>query len=308
MTLRNAAISRGWVPHSTTGSGAPDASASLTVGIDIGGTKIHAASYDATSGLILEARRATDPEGGRAVLAQVTEVVAELAGTRRPDAVVVGLPGVVDPVGHTLSEAPNLPGWDEFDVAAALTAACAAPATVENDVNLAAWGEHAWTGLDDLAFIAVGTGIGVGQVTGGRILRGPDGAAGEVHDLPVGPDRVDLEAVASGPALARAYRERTGITASPAEILAATGTDPAAKVAVETLVDALTDLVHAIHCLTSPSAVVLGGGLGSRPGIARAVTDRLGSRGRRRPVVRTSVLGSHAATYGALDLGRGPLR
>lgn len=308
MTLRNAAISRGWVPDATIESRATDASASLTVGIDIGGTKIHAASYDATSDRLLEARRATDPSGGRAVLDQVTEVVAELAGGRRADAVVVGLPGVVDPRTHCLSEAPNLPGWDGFDVAAALAEACGAPVTVENDVNLAAWGEHAWTGLADLAFVAVGTGIGVGQVAGGRIVRGPDGAAGEVHDLPVGPDRVDLEAVVSGPALARAYRERTGTTASPAQILAATTTDLAARAAVDTLVDALSDLVHTIHRLTSPGAVVLGGGLGSRPGIARAVIGRLDARGGRRPVVRPSVLGSHAATYGALDLGRGPGR
>ena len=306
MTLRNAAVSRGWVPDSATMTRTAGESDRLTVGIDIGGTKIHAAAYDATSGTLVEARRATDPAGGQAVLDQVADVVAELTGPRHPDAVVVGLPGVVDPRDHTLSEAPNLPGWHGFDVAAALGTACGAPVTVENDVTLAAWGEHAWSGLDDLAFIAVGTGIGVAQVAGGRLLRGPDGAAGEVHDLPTGPGRVDLEHIVSGPALAQAYRRRTGASATPSQILAAAPADPEAAAAVGELVAALADLVYAIHCLSSPGAIVLGGGLGSTALITRAVTERVESLGRRRPRVRASALGSHAATYGALDLGLHP--
>ncbi len=302
MTLRTAALSSGWASSPATGRSST--TEAFLVGVDVGGTKIHAAAHDPARDTLTDARRPTDRAGREAVLAQVVDVVAELSGSRRPDAVVVGLPGIVHPVHHTLSEAPNLPDWDGIDAAATLSDALGRPVRVENDVNLAAWGEHAWCGESDLAFIAVGTGIGMAQVVGGRLLRGPDGSAGEVHDLPTGPPRVDLESVVSGPALANAYRTRTGTAATPAQVLAATATDPEAAAAVDHLVAALADLVLTVHRLTAPAVIVLGGGLGSTEAITGAVDRRLDLLTRRRPRVRASYLGSHAATFGALDLGR----
>src|SRR5262249_6840725 len=107
---------------------------------------------------------------------------------------VMGSPGVIDPPSGGIVIAPNIPGLDQLDVQGALRTRLGVEVAIENDVNLAAIGEH-WCGgsrgADTFVFIALGTGIGMGLCADGRLLRGARGAAGEIAYLPVGGDPYD---------------------------------------------------------------------------------------------------------------------
>ena len=131
----------------------------------------------------------------------------------------IGLPG---PVEHSTGRPvlpPIMPGWDHYDVAGHVSGALGGPVLVDNDVNLMALGEHAtvYPHVEHMIFVKVATGIGAGIISGGRLHRGAQGAAGDLGhvaaphggDTPCTCGNVGcLEAVASGPAVVRALRER----------------------------------------------------------------------------------------------------
>jgi predicted NBD/HSP70 family sugar kinase len=111
-----------------------------------------------------------------------------------------------------------MPGWDGYGVAAHLRARYGAPVLVDNDVNIMALGEYwsRWRDTQHLLFVKVGTGIGCGVITDGRIHRGAQGAAGDIGHIHV-PDHDDvicrcgnlgcLEAIAGGGAMATRLTE-----------------------------------------------------------------------------------------------------
>jgi predicted NBD/HSP70 family sugar kinase len=143
-----------------------------------------------------------------------------LAGTGRDLAQVcgvgVGLPGPVEHASGRPVNPPIMPGWDGFAVPEWLGARLGAPVLVDNDVNIMALGEHwaARPAVDHLIFIKIGTGIGCGIVSGRRLHRGAQGAAGDVGHIRVpaseAPCRCGnagcLEAVAGGASMAAALR------------------------------------------------------------------------------------------------------
>lgn len=281
-----------------------DRSAPL-VGIDVGGTKVHGASWVPGACDLTEATSSTEQTGGQRAIDQITHLVAALASGGVPSAVALGVPGTPRPDG-TVAHAPNVPGWDVIDVPTALGLRLGgAGVTMENDVNMAAWGEHMWGGERDLAFVAIGTGIGVGLVQDGRLVHGTEGGAGEVFDLPLVTDSAVpgadiIEDVASGPGLEREYAARSGMLAGSRDVLARVGTDQAAYDAVTAVAAAVAHLVAAIRCVLDPAVVVLGGGLGSQPVIVDAVRREIEGVVRRPVQVRVSALGPRAGTLGAL--------
>jgi predicted NBD/HSP70 family sugar kinase len=175
--------------------------------------------------------------------------------------------------------------------------AVGAPVALDNDVNLAALAESRERGVDDLAFIAVGTGVGMGIVTGGRLLRGAHGAAGELGRLPIGDDVVTppddlgpLEAIAGGAGLARRWG-----SASAHEVFANPG-------AHELLVDQARVLaigIRAVEALLDPALIVLGGGIGCRQDVLDRVRAALGTPA---PPLEPSRVGEDAGLLGALVL------
>jgi len=130
----------------------------------------------------------------------------------------ISCPGPVDPLRGIVLEPPNLgPTFRNVMLAADMSSAQGLPAFLERDTNIAALGEHAFgaaRGVDDFIYITVSTGVGGAIVTGGRLLHGPDGLAGELGHVPVslaGPrcgcgGIGHVEAYASGTALAREAR------------------------------------------------------------------------------------------------------
>jgi len=160
-----------------------------TVGIDLGGTKcLGVAIVD--GGVVGEELVAT-PRSGEAVLEAMAELATGLAaGAGAPlEGVGVGVPGLVDPDG-VLRLAPNLRGATGLAVRAGLEARLGVPVEADNDATCAAWGEHelgAARGLDDVLLVTLGTGIGGGIVSGGRIHRGANRFAGEIGHMVLDP-------------------------------------------------------------------------------------------------------------------------
>jgi glucokinase len=126
------------------------------------------------------------------VLERIAEAVAELRASELHDtpllATVVGAPGMTDMKRGVVLEAANLDGWNDVPARDVLERAIGVPVTVDNDVNLAAIGEH-WKGGErgsrSFVFVLLGTGIGAGIVIDGRIHRGHRWHAGEISHLNV---------------------------------------------------------------------------------------------------------------------------
>ncbi|MGP3535971.1 ROK family protein [Microbacterium sp. RD1] len=130
-------------------------------------------------------------------------------------AIGVGIPG---PVEHSTGQPVNppiMPGWDRFDVPGWVRQHLDVPVLVDNDVNIMALGESAvaWPGVEHLIFVKVATGIGAGVISGGALQRGAQGIAGDIGHVRVARgagvpchcgNQGCLEALASGPAIARA--------------------------------------------------------------------------------------------------------
>jgi glucokinase len=187
------------------------------LGIDVGGTKVGALLIS-ENGEVLAEERADTPRDDVDATLEVVYRLAEALG-KRGDAVAVGVgaAGMVDAEAGMLRFAPNL-DWMEVPVRDLVAKRTGLPCVLDNDANAAAWGEYrfgAGRGHDDLLVVTVGTGIGGGIISGGRLVRGAHGFAAEIGHFivePGGPwcgcgNRGCWEQVASGQALDRAARE-----------------------------------------------------------------------------------------------------
>jgi predicted NBD/HSP70 family sugar kinase len=296
------------------------ADAGHVAGVDLGGTKIRAAIAAFDGGVIAEGLRQTDDRGGDHVVAQIADLVRELAAEAGVDwttlrTVAVGSPGVAHPVTGVMELAPNIRTFGDVPLRHRLSEALGVPVELENDVNMAALGEQ-WQGLgrgvDDFAFLALGTGIGMGIVVDGELRRGARGAAGEISYLPLGADPLDpathlhgaLEEAASGVALVRRYAELAGQgdadrRRAPEVFAAAAAGDTAALTAIDELARTVALATAAVAAVVDPALVVLGGGIGSQPelldGVRRWLARIMGVPVR----VEISVLGDRASLVGA---------
>ena len=180
--------------------------AAYSLGVDLGGTKVTAAIANLVGEIVAEATEPTDPRGGRHVLQQIRALADIISSKKGIDAtrirsVVVGTPGVVDPISGSISLVPNIKGLSSLSVTKVLAKLFGREVGVENDVNLAVLGE-AWQGCArdcrNAAFLALGTGVGLGLIVNGKLVRGATGAAGEIAYLPIGADLVSPDALAVG--------------------------------------------------------------------------------------------------------------
>jgi len=188
------------------------------VGIDLGGTQMRAVLAEADGTVLARYKTLTIPEEGpAAVMERIVagvQVVMGQAGGRRPRGIGVGSPGPLDPWTGVVLAAPNL-GWYNVPLKATLENRLGLPVVVGNDANAAAlaeWRFGAGKGIDNLVYMTVSTGIGGGIISDGHLLLGSHGLAGEIGHTTVeahGPrckcgNVGCLEALASGPAIARA--------------------------------------------------------------------------------------------------------
>ncbi|GAA4166946.1 ROK family protein [Gryllotalpicola daejeonensis] len=183
----------------------------------------------------------------------------------------VGLPGPVEHASGLPTNPPIMPGWNRFDVPGYLRHHFDIPVLVDNDVNILALGEHAmtWPDATDMVFVKVSTGIGAGIISGGRLQRGAQGSAGDLGHVRVpftrrtpqhGAVDADLEALASGPAIAAWMTER-GVPARTSQDVLAAGLrgDPIAVQGLRQAGRDLGEVLATVVNLLNPSIVVIGG-------------------------------------------------
>jgi glucokinase len=156
----------------------------LTIGVDLGGTKVSMALIDAHGQILYDNRYSTNPDrGSEAIVADLMDSVNKFHEQSGQGAVAlgIGVAGQIDPVG-VVRCSPNLPFHDE-PLQARLEEELGLPVMVTNDVNAVTYGEWCYgsgKGIDDMVVVFVGTGVGGGVISGGELLEGCNNTAGEL--------------------------------------------------------------------------------------------------------------------------------
>ncbi|GAA1934756.1 ROK family glucokinase [Streptomyces sodiiphilus] len=308
----------------------------LTIGVDIGGTKIAAGVVD-EKGSILETRTVPTPPTPDAVVDAIADAVRTV-GSGSAEAVGIGAAGYVDDKRATVLFAPNI-RWRREALKDRIEQRVGLPVVVENDANAAAWGEYrfgAGAGHEDVVCITLGTGLGGGIIIGGRLHRGRFGVAGEFGHVRVVPDGLLCgcgsqgcwEQYASGRALVRYARQRAAATPEAAAALLALGDGTpegidgrhvslAARGGDPVAVDSFRELARWVGAgladlasLFDPSAFIVGGGVSDEGDLVLEPIRKsfrrwlVGGRYRPHAEVLAARLGGQAGLVGAADLAR----
>jgi glucokinase len=168
--------------------------AEYSIGIDLGGTNLRAAAIDRQGKMLGKIAGSTQLSAGReAVVEDMVRSIRDLRGKLGADSLVgvgVGVPGFIILEKGIITGSPNLPGFDNFPIRDDIEQKLGAPVVLENDANAAALGEK-WMGAgrdhNDLVLLTLGTGIGGGIISGGKVLHGFVGMAGELGHTTVNP-------------------------------------------------------------------------------------------------------------------------
>ncbi|KOV64177.1 ROK family transcriptional regulator [Streptomyces sp. MMG1121] len=292
---------------------APDPAAGHALGVDIGRgwLRVAVADLDGTVVARADVRNRARTSGALADLVVDTarQVIAR-SGVDRADVVhgVIGTPGVYDERQRRVRYAMHLPGWGRAGLVDRMREELGVPLEVHNDANLAALGEYTYgvgTGSRLFAYILIGTGLGMGVVSEGRLFTGAHGLAGEIGFLPwpgrQKPER--LEDAVSGVAVVEAARQfgMSGQLTAKAVFDAARQGNPAAVRAVELEGERIAHTVAAAAAVLDPDLVVLGGGVGhSVDLLLRPVQERVRALTPLRPTIAPSRLGEDAVLLGAV--------
>jgi len=169
--------------------------ARYSIGLDLGGTNLRAAAIDRTGKVLDKISGSTNfTEGREAVLGDIVAAIQKMQeryGAEGLAGIGVGVPGFIRMKEGVLAYSPNLPYLENFPIRDEIRRRLGAPMILENDANAAAMGEK-WMGagreVDDLVLLTLGTGIGGGIISGGRVLRGFVGMAGELGHITVIPN------------------------------------------------------------------------------------------------------------------------
>ena len=310
----------------------------LTIGVDVGGTKVAAGVVDAGGRILAQSRLPTPGGSPGEVEATIARLVEQLRAEHEVTAVGIGAAGFVDEGRARVVFAPNL-AWRDEPLRDAVAAAVGLPVVVENDANAAAWAESrfgAGQGERHLLAVTVGTGIGGGMVIDGTLYRGRFGMAaefGHVCHVPGGRrcgcgQRGCWEQYCSGRALLREAREIADVDPrygarllalgggsidgldAPLVTRAAREGDPAALECLEVVGRALGRGLADLAAVLDPGVFVVGGGVAEAGelllGPARNAYAQQLTGGGHRPhaEVRAALLGNEAGLVGAADLAR----
>lgn len=315
----------------------------LSIGIDIGGTKVLGALVDSSGTVTLEKRipsPAQDPDQMVEVVASLITELADAAG-QELEAVGVAAAGFIDATGSTVLYAPNLK-WRNEPLRERLEQRTKLAVVIENDANAAGWAEFrfgAGQGTKDMAMLTLGTGVGGAIISDGQLRRGGFGIAGELGHIrvvrdgrPCGCGRKGcVEQYASGTALLNAAKALVASNDPAAAMLAElspsaeqlTGQhiaqallagDSGARALIEDLGQYLGEAMGSITAALDPEVYVIGGGL-SEAGelvlepIRRSFEAEVPANGFR-PVAKVvgATFSNQAGVIGAADLARQSLR
>src|SRR5918998_1565960 len=188
------------------------------IGVDVGGTKIAAAVVSPAGEILNEVRYPTQAVPPDRLIDTIAGAITEVKDGFEVGAVCLAVPGLIMASVNTVIFSPNLHEIENIRLDEAIGSRTGMRVTVENDANAAAWGEFRFGAGKDVehqVFITLGTGVGGGVITHGVLLRGAQGAGGELGHVTLDPDgpvcgcgnHGCLEALASGTAIGRRARE-----------------------------------------------------------------------------------------------------
>lgn len=294
----------------------------LTIGVDIGGSKI-AAAVVAADGTVLAREDRVTP--GRTTASSVVEdvivdAVQALREKHEVSAVGIGAAGFVDAAGCRVMFAPHL-SWRDEPLADLLAERLDAPVVVDNDANMALWAEHRFGAARDhtnVVLVTLGTGIGGAILIGGRPYRGFGGMAGEFGHQQVVPDGRPCECgrtgcweqYCSGKALARFARDAGRDLEGPALTEAARNDDIVARGAFTSIGRWLGVGVANVVAALDPEIVLIGGGVSSAgdlllaPARIALAESLVAAEHRQIPDLVNATLGPDAGMIGASVLAR----
>jgi predicted NBD/HSP70 family sugar kinase len=297
----------------------PVPDAAFVLGLDLGSRFLRGAVAD-LAGRIRARQdvelRGADADGALDAIATLHGSLVDAVALphERMDGVVLGVPGVVEPSSETLRlTTPHIPGLEGRAFADELRERIGLPVTLDNDINLAAVGER-WggvaRGVDDFAFLSVGTGTGLGLILGGELHRGTHGAAGEI-DWALSGSGDDLDPSAEGVGALAAGVSWPGVADGgsppydPRDIFtAARRGDPLAHSIVELVARRIAAHIAPVAAVADPELVVLGGGLGMNGDLLlEPVRTLLREWLPYPPRVEISSLGESAVLMGAVATG-----
>ena len=283
--------------------------------VDLGGTKLAAGIADARGGIVAELTEPTDRRGAAYVAEQIAACADKLAKTvgievTRARHVMVGIPGAIDPRTGRVSLIPNIAGLEDFDVLGFLRGRFGPDVAIENDVNLAMLGERALGCAShclNAAFLALGTGVGLGLLIDDKLFRGARGSAGEIADLPIGRDPTSqipsatFELEVGSHAIVERYRRQGGTAAATVRDifrLLEQGDEVAASI-LDTTARWVAVAVVTLQSLLDLELIVFGGSIGVRPELYERVQRALPALFSRPITIAPSRLGDRAGLIGA---------
>ena len=188
------------------------------IGVDVGGTKIAAAVVSAEGEVLNEVRYPTQAVPPNRLVGTIAGAIMEVRDGFEVGGVCLAVPGLIMASVNTVIFSPNLHEIENIRLDEEIGGTTGVRVTVENDANAAAWGEFRYGAGKDVehqVFITLGTGVGGGVITHGVLLRGAQGAGGELGHVTLDPEgplcgcgnHGCLEALASGTAIQRRARE-----------------------------------------------------------------------------------------------------
>lgn len=311
---------------------------SLTIGVDVGGTKIAAGLVDPDGKVLRTARRETPASKVDATADAIAGLVADLRDGEEVEAVGIGAAGFCDAERRSVVYAPNL-AWRNEPLADKIEKATGLRTVVENDANAAAWGEFRFGAakhVKSAIIVTLGTGIGGGIIINDHLIRGFQGFAGEIGHMQIkaGGRRCGCglrgcwERYGSGTALVHEAREiATVAPASAVRLLemadgdpqkiegkmvtqAAQEGDPVALDVIETVADWVGRGLADLTAILDPEMIVLAGGVAMAGDILRDPVQKSFEKNltarlyRNIAQVTLAELGVPAGLIGAADLAR----
>ncbi|MFA6330135.1 MAG: ROK family protein, partial [Candidatus Micrarchaeia archaeon] len=266
------------------------------IGIDVGGTKIHAAAVSSSGKIIRQTLVATPKQKAAAI----RKIIGLANGLRDKNTVAIGIgvPGPVDFEKQAVIELPNLTGWKNIPLSKIVSKATGLPCTVENDAKcflLAEMKYGAARGRKNVVGVIIGTGFGSALAVDGKIYRGAHGSAGEVGHTIISDksgavgfrNAGELESYASGRSV---FERAEGMDAKAVFAAARNGDAKAKRVFDNTAYRAGVGLANIINVL-DPEIIVVGGSLSNAlpqmlPMMRKVILRDCFAPANRTPVVR----------------------
>jgi glucokinase len=267
----------------------------MVVGVDIGGTKVAAGLVNEEGKILVRNRTpmlttGAASNGLAAVSTAIRGLFTDESAQDQISALGICAPGPLNPATGVIINPPNLSIWHNYPLADEMRRVYNVPVRIDNDANAAALAEMKWgagRGYRSFFYATVGTGIGTGIILDGRIFHGKTGAAGEGGHMGIDPNgpvcncgkRGCVEALASGPAIARRARQKLAENPNSVLLEMAGGdisavssemvgkgyalADPIAKAVMGETLDLLAYWLGNIIDLLDPDAIIVGGGVSS---------------------------------------------